>query len=185
MKIDYSTPADSFAMAQVGSGKLGLSGLSAGYTELTLSTYTSLALLKAAIDAIAGNYFAATVESEDSPLALKPMTADMLLSPCYLEGPDDTIGAASVDEDAAIIDLGCRHSGWVYVQYKAGYAAIPEGLAQIATEIAADILDSSKLNSNLQSERIGDYQYTVSTSTEQAVLSRYADRLAPYRRFRL
>ena len=87
----------------------------------------------------------------------------------------------------------------VFVWFKAGYSmpsdavgeipasdgTLPAGLALIVDQILQDVLSSIKLNSNLQSESLGDYSYSLRASATGAVASAIENRkrdLAQYRR---
>lgn len=72
----------------------------------------------------------------------------------------------------------------VFAWYKAGYTlpsdasdgTLPPGLALIVHQILQDVLSSTKLNSNLQSESIGGYSYSLRASANGAVASAIENR---------
>lgn len=78
----------------------------------------------------------------------------------------------------------------VFVWYKAGYTlpsdasgetpasdgTLPPGLALIVHQIMQDVLSSTKLNSNLQSESIGGYSYSLRSDSQGAVASAVRNR---------
>jgi len=74
----------------------------------------------------------------------------------------------------------------VFVWYKAGYTlptdspasdgTLPQGLALIVNQILTDVLSSTKLNSNLQSESIGSYSYSLRAAVNGAVASAIENR---------
>ena len=87
----------------------------------------------------------------------------------------------------------------VFVWFKAGYSmpsdavgeipasdgTLPTGLALIVHQILQDVLSSTKFNSNVQSEGLGDYNYSLRATTDGAVASAVENRkrdLAQYRR---
>ena len=81
----------------------------------------------------------------------------------------------------------------VFVWFKAGYdlptdsvdGTLPAGLLLTAHQIIWDVLGSTKLNSNMSSERIGDYSYNLRESLPGAVGSAITNRrrdLNQYRR---
>lgn len=84
--------------------------------------------------------------------------------------------------------------GNIFCWYKAGYTmpsdtpsdgTLPTGLALIVHQIIQDVLSSTKLNSNLQSESLGDYSYSLRSTAEGAVASAIENRkkdLAQYKR---
>jgi len=76
----------------------------------------------------------------------------------------------------------------IFVWYRAGYTlptdavttptavpasdgTLPAGLAMIVNQILWDCLASTKLNSNLKSESIGDYSYTMNATANGAIAS--------------
>lgn len=78
----------------------------------------------------------------------------------------------------------------VFVWYRAGYTlpsdasgdtpasdgTLPPGLALLVHQILQDVLSSTKLNSNLQSESIGSYSYSLRASANGAVASAIENR---------
>jgi hypothetical protein len=90
----------------------------------------------------------------------------------------------------------------VFCWYKAGYVlptdavdgppavaasdgTLPPGLALVGHQILSDVLGSIQLNSNMQSESIGDYSYTLRATDKGAVASAVENRkkdLNQYRR---
>lgn len=90
-------------------------------------------------------------------------------------------------------------TGNIFVWYKAGYTlptdadgevaasdgTLPPGLALIVHEIIQDVLSSTKFNSNVQSESIGGYSYSLRATDKGAVASAVENRkkdLNQYRR---
>lgn len=78
----------------------------------------------------------------------------------------------------------------IFVWYKAGYTlpsdasgetpasdgTLPPGLALIVHQIMQDVMSSTKLNSNLQSESIGGYSYSLRSDSQGAVASAVRNR---------
>jgi hypothetical protein len=74
----------------------------------------------------------------------------------------------------------------VFVWYRAGYTlptdspasdgTLPQGLALLVNQILTDVLSSTKLNSNLQSESIGGYSYSLRAAANGAVASAIENR---------
>ncbi len=74
----------------------------------------------------------------------------------------------------------------VFVWYKAGYTlpsdspasdgTLPQGLALLVNQILTDVLSSTKLNSNLQSESIGGYSYSLRAAANGVVASAIENR---------
>ena len=83
----------------------------------------------------------------------------------------------------------------IFVWFTAGYTlpsdspasdgTLPAGLALLVNQIIADCLASTKINSNMSSESIGDYSYSLRSTTQGAVGSAIENRkrdLNQYRR---
>jgi len=78
----------------------------------------------------------------------------------------------------------------IFIWYKAGYTlpsdaagetpasdgTLPQGLALIVHQVLQDVLSSTKFNSNLKSESIKNYSYTLSAVDKDAVLSAVTNR---------
>ena len=74
----------------------------------------------------------------------------------------------------------------VYVDYTAGYSTIPGDLEQTAIEIITNVYKSRSINTQLDSEKIGDYSYKVAQTTG-SISNMIADKaldLAPYKKMR-
>jgi hypothetical protein len=89
-------------------------------------------------------------------------------------------------------------TGNIFAWFKAGYTmptdspasdgTLPPGLAVLIHQILQDTLSSTKINSNLTSESIGDYSYSLRATAEGVVGSAIENRkrdLAQYRRVSL
>jgi hypothetical protein len=150
-------------------------------TDCAFATYLSTTTLATYIESLAG-WTSAVVTDADSYGIKSSAPQDALNTTVYLEVPDDEITAAGVDVDAGIVYLPWTFTGWLYADYTAGCAVVPAGLVQVATEIAAAILKGSGVTGGMQSERIGDYQYTVAA---EGLMSQYVGRLDLYRRMSL
>jgi hypothetical protein len=161
------TGAGTHAHVNVTNGKLTVvpsTGESLAAASLTLASYASMALLHDAIESTLG--WGATVITEGDPRSIRPLAlADGLNATVTLQQPDQVLEAESIDEDEGIITLTGGGAGWVYIHYTSGYAAIPAALTQLANEMAATVLHSSAINMAVQSERIGDYQYSTGSSS--------------------
>jgi hypothetical protein len=94
----------------------------------------------------------------------------------------DTI--TEIDYEAGIIKGGWQ--GWVFVDYAAGYATIPADLVGACLGIAADALRLSATGGTImQSEKIGDYSYTLGntlSTSELGLLQPYAFILDSYKK---
>jgi hypothetical protein len=192
MRLQNSAVGAFGASVSLAAGNLNLTvvgGASAGTDTLTLVTYTTLALLQAAFVAL-GHGWIVTVVSEARPKDLRPIGLSGALSgEVGLESPDETQTIdVNIDPPSGLL---YAHSTWpsgtqnVFVDYRAGYGTIPEDLAFIAVRLASDLLNSTQINSDLESERLGDYSYKVSTAAKGLLAQKYSAELASYKRLAL
>ncbi len=152
---------------------------SSGHATITLADNVTLAELEASIELLTG--WEATVMLDVPPVSLLPMSTDDCSRQIqYLKGPTDMLTGYSIDYEAGLVELCRMCSNWVYAEYRAGYETIPSDLEQIATELAADILKATLVNTGLQSEKIGDYSYT--TKADASIIAPYVHRLSTYKR---
>jgi hypothetical protein len=101
---------------------------------------------------------------------------------------DDTLDS----DDYTVEDTGIYYEdGWtkdrrnIVVVYNAGYSTIPADLHMVATRLAADLVNMTGQSGTIQSEKIGDYSYTLSaaaTGQDNALNAGYRAALAKYRR---
>ena len=120
-------------------------------------------------------------------------------APCHVRYPRDNVAEYQVDFNMGIIHIttdrfpGIRSddaranafpAGFfpVFVQYTAGYATIPADLEQACLEIARDLFNDAKMDTNNQSESLGDYNFTRISIADK--IERYASLLTSYRKVR-
>ena len=101
-----------------------------------------------------------------------------------LEVPDDAESEFTLEGDEVAASL-YRAGGWrscrrnIRVDYTAGFATVPDDIQQACAELIKNVYDAASRDQSLESERIGNYAYKVST----APLSRSAEnKLGPWRR---
>jgi hypothetical protein len=159
----------------------------ASNNTLSLSTYASMALLAAAVNALtAATGFSMIVEEERDPRDLRPFTAGIQPGGfCYLEAPYNVVDTIwDIDYEVGIIKGGWQ--GWVFVDYSAGYTVIPADLMGACLGIAADALRLAASGGTImQSERIGDYSYTLGnalSTSELGLLQPYSFILDSYKK---
>jgi hypothetical protein len=124
----------------------------------------------------------------DSPVPVKVIAEDMIE---LLNSGNDPVGfgggsiVPGFDATTGIGPGFPSGSANILVYYKAGYTlpsdaagetpasdgTLPPGLALLVHQILQDVLSSTKYNSNLQSESIGNYSYSLSAQDKGAVLS--------------
>ena len=66
----------------------------------------------------------------------------------------------------------------LFVHYNAGYATVPADLTEVAAEMASEVYQMAGKDSNVTSESLGDYSYTL--ADQAARTTRAADRLTNY-----
>ena len=150
---------------------------------IDLTSLATMALLKVAIEVLSPT-LTATVMQEGIPSALKPLGAVPFLSPAvlYLELPVDS-------EDCTFSDrvLWKSIGRWpgentlTYVWYEAGYSTMPDDLQTLACRIAMDLLELSQTSYLLNSERLGDWSWTVRPEIQE-LLARYRQEINSWRR---
>lgn len=138
-------------------------GTNADDTTLTLASYTDIETLTAAITALNKGWSIEEVSgfNDRSPLDLWPQGAYGCLR--Y------SVNVRAVYEKATTFDLD-RASGFLtlpssydcIIKYRAGYETIPDDLQQICIDLAKSYFESKSTSSGIQSEKIGDYAYTLS-----------------------
>lgn len=74
------------------------------------------------------------------------------------------------------------HQG-LMIDYRGGYETLPGDVTLLATQLSADVYNSSLKDGTLTSESLGDYSVTHADLMLRRAY--YADRLAPYRRVQL
>ncbi len=183
----YNTSADANdAIATVDNDSLILTvrgGVNDGTSVLTLATYATLALLGAAVTALAKGWtWAVTVEC--APSHLRPgSTGGCLNATGYLQGPDESDEFDTFDGNAGMLT---KSSDWpagraaVFADYTAGYATIPADLQFVCIQLVNNLLGGAAHAGTIQSERLGDYSYTIGTSASSTTSDPTLTMLAPY-----
>lgn len=139
-----------------------LGGDNASDETLTLADYTTISALADAIDALAKGWHVATVDTW-SPIELMPTgVALSALGVVGLKRPHELSTVYQLDSASGVISLPCDTV--VTVRYTAGFATIPDDLKHIVMDAVKVAFDDRNRNTALQSEKIGDYSYTVSSS---------------------
>jgi hypothetical protein len=179
----------------VADGKLNLTivgGANAGTSTLTLSTYASMALLAAAIEAL-GKGWHVVVENEGDPATIRPgfdgasLTTTQQLR-LFIPGVEYMGYIPRIDQ-GIIQAVGVWPSGQgsVYVDYRAGYEAIPDDLSVCCAALAVDILLNSTSNGTVIREKVGNVetQYSDTTRNGGGLINNYLQILQPYKRLTL
>lgn len=150
-----------------------------------LTTYSTMALLIAAINADYSGIWRATLLQEEIPTALEPLTYGQRdNSTVNLRGATGYGEGRIVNAKAGIIRL--NNVGQTYVQYYAGYDTMPDAIKNITLRLCSDIYatSSGSITPGLSSERLGDYSYQVASGSNGSVnaVSKYADELQIWRK---
>ena len=181
-----NTTALNFATVEVNTTQVRLNADGA-VTDITISDSATIADLITAINAETGWTATAATSAASARAAyytsldgttkvpeILPMAAHSCLSPtlAYVEMPDADLEGHYLDTTAADED---RNPGMIYypggftegrqnliVDFNAGYSTIPAALEQLCLELVKLKYDQSKADRNVQSERLGDYQYSIS-----------------------
>ena len=172
-----ATVGENYLLLQV------IGGTNAHSDALTLTTYTTMALLATAVSALAKGWTLSVVK-EAAPRDLKPSTTSAgNNNQIQLEAPDNPETVSDIDYDAGLI-MGIG-DGWVFADYRGGYETMPYDIRQACIQLAGSIAKAGGLNMQLSSERLGDYAYTLAngtTSTLAGLLGGLTVTLDGYRR---
>lgn len=99
----------------------------------------------------------------------------------YLKAPTSYIKLNADEADGVFFADVCLGRKTQYkVIYDGGYTSVPGGLEQIAKMMIMDAYRMLALDGNLQSEKIGDYSYTMAKVSD--LFQRYSSQLNHYRR---
>lgn len=176
-----NTTAKNFASVEVNATTLKINA-DGTVTSFTLSSYATINLLIAAINATSG--WTATLIAEGTRSAtytgaggsavseIVPMPAQRCLSPNvgYVQVTDDDIddywisgGGTDEDRDSGIL---IRAGGWsrlelFFVDYIAGYSTVPAALEEACLMLIKHARDRQSHDTNVSHESLGDYSYTL------------------------
>lgn len=198
-----ATSTNQRATVSLSSTAMSLSRTASGSTStssLALATYTTIASLATAINALGNGWTATVAGSTTGDYGLWP-SADLKTIQGAANARDDSakfylyvreLDGYFVDEESGTLS-GCFPTGRqsIEVKYTAGYTTIPDDLQQGAVMAIQAIYAASKLDPNLKSEKIGDYAYTLKNVSDGAmdlsapIFAEARFFLQPYRRLRL
>lgn len=168
-------------------------------TTIILASYVTLTLLVAEINTNSG--WTATVVSgqgDEASTAIRPFdTKGCLDRTVDLELPDDGSEVRVVSETNRMIEgvnglvSFPKSPSSVFVWYTAGYdlpadgggvddGNVPDGLSLVVNQIVQEVLGVSKASPELESEKIGNYQYKLRASSVDAAVSKRTADLSLY-----
>ena len=143
--------------------------------EIDLTAHSTLTSLKGAIDAI--GTWSMTVQTEDVPSHLKPMIKNGVNGTnLSIYSPDDDNSIIVNAISPSILGSNCGFPyGFanIFLNYQAGYSTIPGDLEGAATQMSGDVVRSSPVDKNYDSEKIGKYSYKLSKQGEAALIAPY------------
>ncbi len=155
-------------------------GVNAGTETLTLANYDALPDLFAAITALNKGWSITqiTVLNFWAPIELLPTGKGLqcLTQIANPQIPDEPASDFSTDIKAGLLKYFGRF--WhgdnnITVRYSAGFAEIPADLEQICIDLTKTYYDAAKnnINSNMKSEKIGDYEYETGGTAQFGMTS--------------
>ncbi len=190
--------ADTLAVVEVRSDRLVLrsrSGAAWTETPFTFAAQPTLAGMATAIAGVAGWTATLRTAGPSAHLDLHP-AEDAKSREITLEAwqPYDDIYVLHAAEGYLEIKgwpgvtFGSRSGvARIRVDYTAGFATVPFEVEQVVLEVARHLYLRQKVNTNLQSERLGDYSYVLGggngIGVEQAPRADWMDRLTRYSRY--
>jgi len=157
-------------------------------STITLADYTTLTTLVAAATAETG--WTVTLEHSDGNWASADLIATgalHCLSPdtAILQVWEDFCYDYEVDWEAGELIHGgdgwTRGSRNIYVEYTAGYTAVPDDVEQAACELVKDCYDLAGRDGTLVAETVGSHRWQALVRA-QPLNDSIADKLAPHRR---
>lgn len=166
-------------------------------TNITISSYATITLLVAAINAVAG--WTATLLNTDygaylsSEVLVRPALYCKSPSLAYIEITDDEMSdyfnVAGNSEDT---NYGLIYSNSIFtsghqnilVDYTAGYTTIPYVLEQACIELVVYKYNKSKIDGVMKSETLGDYSYTLGDMKDALLASGDSDLFAELQLFK-
>lgn len=136
-------------------------------TNKTFADSATVAALVTAIDAVSGWDATQTVNVPTAELA--PIGGqDALNTNVSLLYADDNSQEYQVDHATGLIDIragyrqsAASHDRNVMIEYRGGYAAIPDDVSGICNELVAQAFATRSLNTALGSESLGGYSYSL------------------------
>lgn len=186
VRYDGSNP---FAFVKVTSTGVVLT--TAAATTLLFATYPTLTLLAAAIDAVTdwsasvlnslGADASADLYSIQGSLNAKGLDTDLMTFAAYLNAfIADADGAEIYSEEG--FPYGMQN---LRIRYRAGFETVPEDIQQAAGEVVAAMYRRSLQDGRIQSERLGEYSYSLATAamndglpaSARGILSRYRNQV--------
>ena len=200
-----SDTASTDVLATVGfdGSELRLRKTTSGGTSTTATvsatTYPTTSQMVSQINSSVSGWSATLVENALSSSLYQFGGRGVKDAPCHVRYPRDNVSEYEVDFAQGIVHIttdrfpGIRSddaranafpSGFfpVFVQYTAGYETVPDDLEQACLEIARDIFNDVKMDTNLASEALGDYNFSRISVADK--VERYASLLTAYRKIR-
>ena len=190
-RLTYTgTAIESFASCD---GKV-LTLVDTSANDLTLATYPTGTTLAAAVALLTGwtlTLYTADLATADTRKMRPFAAAANDGNSVDIEIPEDSIQGARVSQNSDWQIEGGFSGGHsnIFIWYKAGYSATPDGLVWAVLQIVRDAYYTSKPKRDItkDSEKLGDYSYKNAAGGSGAVsmtdiVGSYAKQLSPYMR---
>jgi hypothetical protein len=153
--------------------------------DLTAAANDTITELAAEINLIAG--WAATVRNTGPSQYLKLKPAENAANrevtlEAWVPYDDDYI----LHAEEGLLEIGSAFHGFTSspaqyrCDYTAGYATVPYDVEQVVIELAAEMFTAAGKDTNLKSEKLGDYAYTLASASERK--GQWMERLAMHRK---
>ena len=137
-----------------------------GVAEKTFTSYATMTLIAAALNAESG-WEASTLSSayDDWPSNLLFVQPNVfcLNQYSFLQCPDDPLEGYTFDLEAGIIYLPEGFTGGykdVFITYVAGFATVPDDIIYGTIKFVSLMDDAREEDENMKGEKLGDYSYT-------------------------
>jgi hypothetical protein len=136
-----------------------IGGASEGQDVLTLSAYADMDALITAINLLGG--WSASVTDEGPPKGLWPVMYQLVAGGTIrLSQAGLQVNVDSIDAENGVLKCSFVLAPWVWVEWQGGYSAIPKDIQAACAGLTVDLLSQLPADSSMQSERLGDYQYS-------------------------
>ncbi len=169
LEVTCTKSGASRAYISVSSTALTLNSVTQGTTttnSLTLASYATLTLLKAAIDAVSG--WSATIMNSDanwSPSDIRPCQGWECYTPAqvglYVPSDAETELDYNTDRMVYLSSVAPKGNKNIFVSWTGGYTTIPQIIQVCCAKLVGELYHEGKRDGSLQSETIGAYSWSA------------------------
>ena len=150
-------------------------GASAATNSLAIGTYTTMATMAAAINALSGSWTAEVLGTYDSfrTSTLREMPSQFCLNTnARILMPSEPEADFVFHEDEGYVQLRAggfmAGHGNIYAAWTAGYSTIPAAVQQVCIELVANLFHQRKRDTSLSGETLGDYSWRAASGASSA-----------------